>query len=101
MSLDLFPVASADGGVECSFLCGAAAHLLPGKFSEHRDSLLLCVIGYYVLCAISYLFSVGVMKEDFLVLCASDKHKTPRLRISLRLKRFASDFTLRISGKDR
>ena len=82
-------------------VCGAAAHLLPGKFVEHQAELKSCVIAYYVLMAITFIFSWFTTKDNFLVLCASEEHKMPRVGISLKLPRFGTHFKLVFSSKDR
>lgn len=82
-------------------ICGAAAHLLPGKFKEHQEELKICVIAYYALVAVTFLFSWFVTKENFLVVCASEEHAIPRLGISLKLQRFATNFTLKITSQNR
>lgn len=82
----------------CRVICGAAAHLLPGKFKSHEEELKICVIMYYVLVTVNLLFSWIVTKENFLVVCASERHETPRVCFSLKLQRFATDFTLKLTG---
>ena len=77
------------------------AHLLPGKFPEHKRELLMCVVAYYVLTAATFAFSTLFIKDAFLQTRADKAEGLPAMRFQLLMKRHSTTFQLRVSGDGR
>jgi hypothetical protein len=85
----------------CRLGVGGGAHLLPGKYPAHRLSLIACVVAYYLLSVVSFLYSRLVVRNTIMVCKQSAEGRIPTLCIGLDMPRFASEFTLSIDGGGR
>ena len=78
-----------------------AAHLLPGKFPAHKKELLQLVIAYYVLTALSTMFSWVLTQDAFLHTQADKAQGWPAMKVGLHLPKYSTKLQLRIKAAGR